>query len=178
MRPRTTRTITIRMTIPTPPVGAYPQSRLCDHRGSAPRRAKIRTTIKIVPSMFCSVSLIHEVQLLPKRQRWTLQRDVDRNSLAGIPAVVQVIAVVDIVDVNVIVVVPVVSPGSRPRINRTDPIALILETRVSAYDQEREGVDAKPVARPKVSTVTVVRNAVATVATALLPVAVVGLPVL
>ena len=39
-----------------------------------------------------------------------LHRDIDRNSLTRIAAVVQVVAVVDVVDVNIVVVVPVVAP--------------------------------------------------------------------
>jgi len=42
---------------PRPLLGAYPQSLLCDHLGSAPQSAKIKTTIKIVPSMVCSFSM-------------------------------------------------------------------------------------------------------------------------
>lgn len=105
--------------------------------------------------------------------RTSLQRDIDRNSATGIPAVVQVVAVVNVVYVDVIGVVPVISPIFRPRINRTDPIALVLEARVSPDHQEGEGVDSEPVAGPKVSTVPVVRDAVAAVAAPLLPGAVV-----
>ena len=107
-----------------------------------------------------------------------LKRDVDRNSLAGITAVVHVVAVVHVAYVHIVVVVPVIAPTGRPGIDRADPVAFVLEARVSAYDQEGEGVDAEPVARPKVSAIAVIRNAVAAVAAALLPVAVVGLPVL
>src|SRR5579859_1457789 len=42
---------------PRPPVGAYPQLRLWDHRGRAPRSARIRTTINIVPSMVAPLSV-------------------------------------------------------------------------------------------------------------------------
>jgi hypothetical protein len=51
---------TIRRISPNPPVGAYPQFRLWGHRGSAPRRAKIKITINIVPSMVCSGLWIHQ----------------------------------------------------------------------------------------------------------------------
>jgi hypothetical protein len=119
------------------------------------------------------------VQLLSKLHRGNpLERDVDRNSLAGISAVVHVVAIVDVVDIDVVVVVPVISPGLRPGVDGADPIALVLEARVSAHDQEGEGIDAESVARPKVSAVAVVRNAITVVAPALLPGAVIGLPVL
>ena len=39
---------------PSPPEGKYPQFLLCDHLGSAPKSAKIKNTINMVPSMFCS----------------------------------------------------------------------------------------------------------------------------
>jgi len=117
------------------------------------------------------------VQLFSKLHWDPLERDVDRNSLGGIPAVVHVVAIVDVVDIDVVVVVPVISPGLRPGVNSADPITLVLEAWVSAYDQEREGIDAEAVARPKVSAVAVVRNAIATVAPTLLPGAMIGLPV-
>jgi hypothetical protein len=107
-----------------------------------------------------------------------LQRDVDRNSLAGIAAVVQVIAIVHIGDVDIVVVVPVIAPGFGPGVNCADPVTLVLEAGVSADHQEGKAVDAESVAGAKVSVVPVVGNAIAAVATALLPGAVVGLPVL
>src|ERR1700757_3918436 len=51
MRPRTSRTTTMTRASPRPPLGAYPQSQLCDHLGKAPQSAKIKTTIRIVPSI-------------------------------------------------------------------------------------------------------------------------------
>jgi hypothetical protein len=107
-----------------------------------------------------------------------LHRDIDRNSLTGITAVVQVVAVVHIVDVDVVVVVPVIPPVRRPWINRTDPITFVLEAWIPTHYQERKALDAEPMIRPEVSPVAVVRNAIAAVATALLPGAMIGLPVL
>jgi hypothetical protein len=98
-----------------------------------------------------------------------LHRDADCDSDIGIPAVVQVVAVINVGDINVVVVVPVIAPVLRPRVNGTDPIAFVLEARVSAYNHEGEAVDAKPVVLTKVSAVAVVRNAVAVVTTALSP---------
>src|SRR5271169_2759924 len=107
-----------------------------------------------------------------------LHRDVDRNSHVGIPAVEKVVTVVDIGDINVVVVIPVISPILRPWVNETDPIPLILEARISAHNQEGQAVDTKAMVRSKVSTEALVRDAVAVVATTLLPVAVLGIPVL
>ena len=107
-----------------------------------------------------------------------LHRDADRNSNVRISAVVQVIAVVRIGDVNVIVVIPVIAPIFRPRVHETDPIALILEARVPTHNHEGETVNAESVVRTKVSTETVVRDAVAVISAALLPSAMVGIPVL
>ena len=118
------------------------------------------------------------MQPLSKLHGIRYERNVDRNSRRRIPAVIQVVAIVDIVDIDIVIVVPVIAPGIRPGIDGADPIALVLKARVSAYDQEGEGIDAEAVARPKVSAVAVVRNAITSVAAALLPGAVVGLPVL
>jgi hypothetical protein len=107
-----------------------------------------------------------------------LERNADCNSRARISAVVHVIAVIYVRNINIVVVVPVIAPVFGPGINRADPIAFILETRISAYHHERQSADQKPMVGPKVSVVTIVRNAVAVVAAALLPVAVVRVPVL
>ena len=102
-----------------------------------------------------------------------LHRDANRNTSGGIPAVEQVIAVVYVGDVDVVGVVPVVRPRSWPWINKAKPIATVLEARVSANNQEGKTVDAESMLRPKVSTESVVGDAVAVVATTLLPIAVV-----
>jgi hypothetical protein len=119
------------------------------------------------------------VQPLPRLHRFIpLQRNADGNSGAGIPAVEQVIAVVDIHDIDVIVVVPVIPPIFRPWVNETEPIAAVLEAGISAHNQEWQSVDAEPMVWPKVSTEPVVRDAIAVIATALLPSAVLGIPAL
>ena len=108
----------------------------------------------------------------------SLHRNVDRNPNARIPAVIQVVAVIDVIDINVIVVVPVISPVGRPRVDRTDPIAVVLEARISAYNQERQAVDAESVTWAEVSPETVVGNTVPVISASLLPGAMVGVPVL
>jgi hypothetical protein len=109
--------------------------------------------------------------------RESLPRNADRNSGAGISAVVQVVAVV-VGDVNVVIVIPVIPPIFWPWINQTQPVAVVLEAGISAYNQEWQAMDAEPVLRPKVSPEAVVRNAVAAVASALLPVAMIAVPML
>jgi hypothetical protein len=107
-----------------------------------------------------------------------LHGDTDRNSDVGITAVVQVIAIVDVGHVNVVVVIPVVPPVLRPWVNKTYPIALVLEAGLPANNHEGEAIDAKPMVPAEVSSISVVGNAVAVVAATLLPVAVVRVPAL
>jgi hypothetical protein len=107
-----------------------------------------------------------------------LHRDAYRNSDIGIPAVEQIVAVIDIGDVNVVRVVPVIRPISWPRVNHAEPIAAVLEAGISAHNEEGEAVDAEPVVLTEISAEALVRNAVAVVTSALLPVAVVGIPAL
>ena len=107
-----------------------------------------------------------------------LHGDADRNPHVGVPAVVHVIAVVGVDNIDIVVVVPVISPVFRPGVNRTDPIALVLEAGISADNQERQARDAEFVLLTKVSTITVVRNAIAVVTSTLLPGTVVGVPAL
>jgi len=119
------------------------------------------------------------VQPLSKLHRKdALHRNADRNSDVRIPAVVHVIAVIGVDNIDIVVVVPVISPVFRPGVNRTDPIALVLKAGISTHNQERKAGDAELVILTKVSTITVVRNAIAVVAPPLLPCTVVGVPAL
>ena len=88
------------------------------------------------------------------------------------PAIVKIISVTDIVDIDIIAFVPVVCPVFRPRVNETEPITAILEPGISTDNQKRLTVDAEPVAPAKVAIKMIFRNAVAAVAAALLPCAV------
>ena len=94
------------------------------------------------------------------------------------PTVVHVVSVVLIDNVNVVGLVPVVCPVVRPRINQAKPKAVVLEAREPANHHVGLVVDYERVLRAKVSVVTVFRDAVTVVSTALLPVAVIGIPVL
>jgi len=90
----------------------------------------------------------------------------------------QVIAVIGVGYVHVIGVVPVIRPGLGPRVNEADPIAVVLEAGISANNKERLVIDSELMLWAEISTVPVVRNAVPVVAAALLPIAMVGVPVL
>jgi hypothetical protein len=92
--------------------------------------------------------------------------------------VVHVVPIVLVENINVVIFVPVVSPIVRPRVNYAKPKAVVLEAREAANNHKRLAVDDEPVLRAKVAVVTVLRDTVAVVAAALLPRAVVGLPVL
>jgi hypothetical protein len=117
----------------------------------------------------CSLSRSSPVELL--------HRDTDGNSGRRIPAVIQVIAAIGVNDINVVGVVPIVAPVFWPWVNGTEPIPLILEPGKSAHNQEGKARDAESVIAAKVPAETVVRNVITMVAPALLPGAVVGLPV-
>ncbi len=136
------------------------------HLGSAPKSAKSKNTINMVPSIFhTSLSGIPTYDLVQPffeaAPTAPLHRDADRDSNVGIPAVVQVIAVVNVDDVNVVVVVPVIPPVFRPWVNGTDPIASVLEAWVSAHNHEGEAVDSESMVLTKVPAETVVRDAIA-----------------
>ena len=106
-----------------------------------------------------------------------LQRDIDRDSLTGIPVVVQVVAVVDVVYVDIVIVIPVVAPGLRPRVNRADPVTVVLKARITADHQEGKSIYPEAMAGPEVSAEAVIRDAVTVITATLFPGPVVGLPV-
>jgi hypothetical protein len=145
-----------------------------------------KITINMVPIMFTPYLPVFRQDIHPPSAASLdaapsyipLHRDADCNSDIGIPAVVHVVAVVGIDDINVVVVVPVISPILRPRVKGTDPIATVLEARVSAHNFEGKAVDAKSMVLTKVSAETVIRDAIAAIPATLLPSAMVGVPTL
>jgi hypothetical protein len=102
--------------------------------------------------------------------------DADCNSIAWMPAVVQVVSVIRIIDIYIIAVVPVVGPIFGPRVNEAEPKAAVLEAGIPTNNQDGKTIDAEPVITPKMPTEAVLRNAVAGVTAALPPVTVLGLP--
>ena len=85
-------------------------------------------------------------------------------------AVVQIIAVAAEVHVHVVAVVPIIGPVFRPRIDQAEPIASVLEAALPADVCHGKTVDAEFVGLAIGTTETVIRNAIAGVAAALLPV--------
>jgi len=91
-------------------------------------------------------------------------------------AVIYVVPIAGVINIYVVGFVPVRRPRFRPRINERNPIAVVLEARISAYEEHRKGVDAEEVPTPEVEPEAVFGNSVAVVAAALLPGAVFVIP--
>jgi hypothetical protein len=91
-------------------------------------------------------------------------------------AVIYVVPIAGVIDIYVVGFVPRRGPRFRPRINERNPIAVVLEARISAYEEHRKAVDAEEVLTPEVEPEAVFRNSVAVVAAALLPGAVFVIP--
>src|SRR5579863_799688 len=97
----------------------------------------------------------------------SLQHNGDRNRLAGMHTVVQVIPVI-IANINVIGGIPVLRPVFRPRVNQHEPITAVLKAGVTR-NYDGLALDAKPVSRAEMETETILGNVVASIAAALRP---------
>lgn len=96
-------------------------------------------------------------------------RNVDCNSDARVAPVVHVVAVASVGYVDVVVVVPIIRPILRPRVQKSYPVTLVLETWVSVIDHKRESEDTEEMLRSEVSAIPIVRNSVAVITASLLP---------
>ena len=82
-----------------------------------------------------------------------LHHDVNGNANAGIIGVVQVISAINVINVNVVSVVPTYGP----LLIKSEPIAAVLEARISV-NQPRTA-DAESMLGPKIGTEAIVRYA-------------------
>jgi hypothetical protein len=106
------------------------------------------------------------------------ERDVDRDpGTAGISAVVEVVSVTGIVHINIVRLIPVIAPIVGIRVHHREPITPVLESRIAALIHEGKTIDAEIVAPAVVAAKIIVRNAVAIVAAALLPAAMIVIPI-
>jgi len=90
-------------------------------------------------------------------------------------SVVKVIPVV-IADIHVVAGIPVLRPVLRPRVYHHEGIAAVLEAGVTPND-EGLAVNPKPMTLAEIETEAIFRNEVAAIAAALIPSAVIALPI-
>jgi len=105
-----------------------------------------------------------------------LERNGHRDSNAGVHAIIEVVPIAGVVKIYIVGFVPSRRPRFRPRINKRHPIAVVLEARIPAYEEQRKPADAEEVVTPEVVPKAVIRNSVAAIAAALLPGAVIVIP--
>ena len=92
-------------------------------------------------------------------------------------ALIYVVPVAGVINILYVVgFVPRRRPPFRPRINERNPIAVVLEARIPAYEEHRKAVDAEELVTPVIEPEAVFRNSVAVMAAALLPGAVFVIP--
>ena len=108
-----------------------------------------------------------------------LERSVNRDCHSRMPPVVEVISSANaLVNINIVSLIPVRPPRSRPWINQIEPKTTILEPRVSIDDHHRHAVDTEPVVPSKMLAEPVVRNVIAAITAPITPVVMFMLPVL
>lgn len=111
-------------------------------------------------------------------RRNELQRNIDCDGDSRMLPVVHVVSVVDVVNIDIVSPVPGGRPGFRAGINHAEPVAAVLETRVAFDYYDRYLVDAEPVSAAEVGVEAIVRNAVSVVSAAIVPGAVLALPIM
>ena len=87
-----------------------------------------------------------------------------------------VIPVTPVIDIHVVGLVPVRRPRLRPRIHERNPITVVLEARIPAYEDHRKAADAKEVVISEGEAEARVGDAVAVIAATLAPGAVIVIP--
>ena len=102
---------------------------------------------------------------------------INRQANAGISWIIQVISAIVIFDVYVICVIPVIGPVLWPWIDHGKPETIDLEAWKALYHSHGHTINAEPVGFSKRGAEAIVRNAVAMISAALLPIAVLGFPV-
>jgi hypothetical protein len=127
---------------------------------------------------FCAGPKTVESVFMAQLQEACLERDADCDPDTRISPVVHVVPIVSVDEVNVVGFVPVACPGVGPRINQAKPVAAVLKARKSADNHIGFIEDHELMVRSEMAVVTIGGNTVAIVAAALLPRAVVRLPVL
>lgn len=90
--------------------------------------------------------------------------------------VIHVVPIVGVINVHIVGFVPGSRPHLRPRIDKCDPISVVLEAGSAAYENQRKTADAEGVAASEVTSEAGVRNPVAVVSAALTPRSVFGIP--
>src|SRR5579864_679743 len=102
----------------------------------------------------------------------SVERYHDGDSIAGVSAVVHVIAVSVVVDIYVVILVPIVRPIFGPRVKKADPITVVWEPGIPAKEVQPKAEDAETVIPAKVDAETIIRNTISVIATTLSPIAV------
>ena len=97
------------------------------------------------------------------------ERDRDCDPLAGVRAVIHVVPIVGVVDIDIVSLIPVRSPVFRPGVDERDPVAVVLEARIPADEDQRKLADVEKVLMPEVEPEAVIGNPVAVVPAALTP---------
>ena len=103
--------------------------------------------------------------------------DVDGDSDSGMATVIHVIPVSDVVHIDVVGFVPSARPVFRPRINNAEPEASVLESGVSAHHDDWIAANAEPVSTAEIRAEAIIRNAVASIASAFMPAMMFMLPI-
>src|SRR5579863_1361841 len=106
----------------------------------------------------------------------SLNRNLHGDRHARIISVIHVVTISVVVDVDVVVQIPVWSPIFRPWIENRYPVSVVVKARSAARENQLQSSQPEIMTASEINSEAIVGYSIAVIASALAPIAVLGLP--